>query len=90
MTSPPLMFFYPHFSCVRARDLKFYDFSNNVVRNVVDFFCWKFNSSKMVSKLSRAINETKYFLNFSRGNSNFFHRLLDKVVRKNLIGQALL
>ena len=27
---PPLVFFYPHFSCVRARDLKFYDFLNNI------------------------------------------------------------
>ena len=23
---PPLVFFHPHFSCVRAKDLKFYDF----------------------------------------------------------------
>ena len=27
---PPLVFFYPHFSRVRARDLKFYDFLYNI------------------------------------------------------------
>ena len=35
---PPLVFFYPHFSCVRARDLKFYDFLNNIKTNLVMLF----------------------------------------------------
>ena len=34
------VFFYPHFSCVRARYLKFYDFLNNIKTNLVMlFFC---------------------------------------------------
>ena len=33
--SPPLVFFYPHFSCVRARDLNCFNFSNNVKTNLV-------------------------------------------------------
>jgi hypothetical protein len=32
------VFFYPHFSCVRARDLKFYDFLNNIKTNLVKIF----------------------------------------------------
>ena len=41
MTPPPC---YPHFSCVRARDLKFYDFLNNIKTNlVILFFCQKVN-----------------------------------------------
>ena len=37
-----LVFFYPHFSCVRARDLKFYDFLNYIKTNLVKiFFCQK-------------------------------------------------
>ena len=32
---PQLVFFYTHFSCVRARYLKFYDFLNNVKVNLV-------------------------------------------------------
>ena len=32
----PLVFYYSHFSCGRARDLKFYDFSRNVIRNLVE------------------------------------------------------
>ena len=40
--SPPLVFFIPHFSCVRGRDLKFYDFLNNIKTNlVIVFFCQK-------------------------------------------------
>ena len=35
---PPLVFFYPHFICVRARDLKFYDFLNNIKTNLVILF----------------------------------------------------
>jgi hypothetical protein len=35
---PPLVFFYPYFSCVRARDLKFYDFLNNIKTNLVMLF----------------------------------------------------
>ena len=39
-----LVFFYPHFSCVRARYLKFYDFLNNIKTNLVMlFFCQKVN-----------------------------------------------
>ena len=42
--TPPLVFFYPHYSCVRARDLKFYDFLNNIKTNlVILFFCQKVN-----------------------------------------------
>ena len=41
---PPLVFFYPHFSCVRARDLKFYNFLNNIKTNfIMLFFCQKVN-----------------------------------------------
>ena len=37
-------FFYPHFSCVRARDLKLYDYLNNIKKNlVILFFCQKVN-----------------------------------------------
>ena len=32
---PPLVFFYSHFSCVRARDLKFYD-----VKTKLDKYCF--------------------------------------------------
>ena len=35
---PPLVFFYPHFSWLRARDLKFYDFLNNIKTNLVIIF----------------------------------------------------
>ena len=39
---PPLKFFNPNFSCVRARDLKFCDFLNNVKTNLVKLiFCQK-------------------------------------------------
>ena len=42
--TPPLVFFYAHFSCVRARDLKFYDILNNIKTNLVMlFFCQKDN-----------------------------------------------
>ena len=35
---PSLVFFYPHISCVRARDLKFYDFLNNIKTNLEKLF----------------------------------------------------
>ena len=31
------MFYYSHFSCGRARYLKFYDFSNKVIRNLTNY-----------------------------------------------------
>ena len=42
MTPPSV--FYPHFNCVRARDLKCYDFLNNIKTNLVMLFlCQKVN-----------------------------------------------
>ena len=38
----PLVFYYSHFSFVRAKDLKFYDFSNNVKRNLVEYYLFPF------------------------------------------------
>ena len=68
--TPPLVFFYPHFSCVRARVLKFYDFLNNIKTNLVKlFFCQKVNfcghrepaknGQKKACQLFRAINQKK-------------------------------
>ena len=53
---PPPSVFYPHFSCVRARDLKFYDFLNNIKKNlVILFFCQKvsFCSHRALAKNGR-------------------------------------
>ena len=86
--TPPLVFFYPHFSCVRARDLKFYDFLNNIKTNLVMlFFCQKVNfcghralaknGRKKASQLFRAINQKKHFF-------NFFSILITRILCKHL------
>ena len=69
------VFFYPHFSCVRARDLKFYDFLNYIKTNLVMlfffikqlFFAATGLGQKMVKKglqLFRTINKFKKKFNF--------------------------
>ena len=61
------VFFYPHFSCVRASDLKFYDFLNNIKTNFLKlFFVKKFIFAatglwqKMVKKRLVAFQSKKF------------------------------
>ena len=51
-----LVFYYPHFSCVRAIDLKFYDFLNNIKTNLVKLF--------LVKKFIFAATDIKFEINW--------------------------
>ena len=58
----PIVLYYSHFSCERARNLKFYDFGDNVIRN------WVKRSFLRTQDLSKRplsfFQKKKYFLNF--------------------------